>query len=102
MPVNCVLVDRGNSDTLYVGSDVGVFRKSAGSTSWVPLRNGMPPAIVTDLVSDNSGKVYAATHGRGVYELTMIDPLSARATPTPPLRLERERWPSKGRARVGR
>jgi photosystem II stability/assembly factor-like uncharacterized protein len=78
IPADCVLIDPNNADTLYVGTDVGVFRKSSGSTSWAPLRNDMPPAIVTDLVSDKSGRIYAATHGRGVYELTVIDALSAR------------------------
>lgn len=74
VPANALLIDRHNSNILYVGTDVGVFRTSAGSSVWTAISNGMPPVIVNDLVADESGKIYAATYGRGIYELGMISP----------------------------
>ena len=63
-----VLIDPLDVNAIYVGTDIGVFR-STGGTSWQPLTNGMPPVVVTELASHPSGLIQAATYGRGAFEL---------------------------------
>lgn len=52
VPVNALVLDHNDVDTLYVGTDVGVFRTVNGGTSWQAFDNGMPNAAVTDLHVD--------------------------------------------------
>jgi photosystem II stability/assembly factor-like uncharacterized protein len=72
IPVNALLV---RSPYLYAGTDIGVFRWDG--TRWTYFSEGMPPVIVTDFAVTADGKIVAATHGRGAYELV---------TPVPPRR----------------
>jgi hypothetical protein len=53
-----------------------VFRLPQGQTGWVPVNTGLPPVAVYGLTLVNkkgSGAryLYAATHGRGAYRLTL-------------------------------
>lgn len=75
-PVNAVVVDADR--TVYVGTDVGVWKGSpdtAGAEkkwTWTQLSNGLPEAPVLDLVLSQSPHLLrAATHGRGVWELNL-------------------------------
>ena len=53
---------------IYAGTDFGVLALAPGGTSWAATP-GMPQVAVYGLTLDDSGKrLYAATHGRGVYE----------------------------------
>jgi hypothetical protein len=67
IPVNALLIDPSNSSILYAGTDIGVFRYSG--SSWSYYSTGMPPVMVTDFDVTASGRIIAATHGRGAYEL---------------------------------
>ena len=52
--------------------DQGVFtaHESQGiSTSWFRLGSGLPNAAVDDLTAGPNGRIYAATHGRGVWRI---------------------------------
>jgi hypothetical protein len=66
-PVNDLLVVE---DTLYLGTDVGVFTSPVDTVSWKALGKDFPQAIVTDLryVPTNT-TLYAATFGQGVWSL---------------------------------
>ncbi|HEY6331580.1 MAG TPA: hypothetical protein VI756_19805 [Blastocatellia bacterium] len=70
LPVNATLIDPRNSGQLYIGNDIGVFQSAVGSGSWQPLNAGMPPVVVTSLVSQPLGLIQAGTYGRGAYQLT--------------------------------
>lgn len=38
-------------------------------TDWVPYQNGLPNVIVSDLeISYNDNKLWAGTHGRGLWK----------------------------------
>lgn len=68
---NSVLYDDGS---LVVATDVGVFSTPlaavAGSaTVWAPLGSGLPGVQVLGLTLDSAGDLFAATHGRGIWEL---------------------------------
>jgi photosystem II stability/assembly factor-like uncharacterized protein len=80
VPVNCFLFDPLRPTTVYVGTDVGVFRSSAGGTTWETFNSGMPPVIVTALASQANGKIQAATYGRGAYEFAQAAPPPAQVS----------------------
>lgn len=69
VPVNALLIDSRHRDTLYAGTDIGVFRYDVLAGAWEPFSSGMPPAIVAGFDVTASGTIVAATHGRGAYEL---------------------------------
>ena len=61
------IVKRGKQ--LIVGTDIGVFiSNDLNGTTWAPMGD-LPNIEVTQLVIDpaNSGRLFAATHGRGVW-----------------------------------
>ena len=57
---------------LYVSNDWGVLRLANGSTSWVPAGTGLPNVEVAGLtIVPSARKLYAATHGRSAWQLTL-------------------------------
>jgi hypothetical protein len=69
-PTNAIAVDeRTTPDTLYVGTDVGVFGSIDGGTSWFNANSGgLPNTVVMDLRLDlNTDKLIAVTHGRSAF-----------------------------------
>jgi photosystem II stability/assembly factor-like uncharacterized protein len=61
----------GGTD-IYVGTSDGVYRKASGGTSWIKNNGALPNVKVTQLVSD-SGFLYAATFGRGLWRKSVLD-----------------------------
>ncbi|MEN3356581.1 MAG: hypothetical protein V7637_563 [Mycobacteriales bacterium] len=71
-PVNDVVIGPGR--TVYVATDVGVFRGILPGL-WLRVGAGLPLAAVTDIqYNAASGRLFAATFGRGVYSI----PVTAR------------------------
>ena len=61
-----------DQDALVVATDVGVFdttKLRGGKTTWDAVGTGLPNVQVIGLVVDAAGDLYAATHGRGAWEL---------------------------------
>ncbi len=59
-----IAVDENN--TVYVGTDVGVFVRPSTETDWQPFLNGLPKTPVADLLINNtSNRIIATTYGRG-------------------------------------
>jgi hypothetical protein len=73
VPVNALAVDRNTSpETLYVGTDVGVFASTAGSGTWARVGTGLPKTIVMDVMIDqDAGRLIAATFGRGMWSVPL-------------------------------
>ena len=69
IPTNTILIDPRNPNTLWAGTDVGVYRSTVGGTTWESFNQGMPPAIVTELVAQSNGLIQAATYGRGAFQI---------------------------------
>lgn len=73
--VKTLAVDRMHPDTVYVGTQKGVYRgrsTDGGATwAWTPYSNGLPKAVqVRDLeVHPTTGVMRAATWGRSAYEV---------------------------------
>ncbi len=77
IPVNDLLVDPLNPRTLYVTTDIGVFRtanegldKAGQSKDWVAFNRGLPNGVwAQSLVAQPEGTIQVTTWGRGVYQL---------------------------------
>ena len=54
---------------MFLGTDAGVYVYDGGTDSWVGDNSGLPNVVVTDLdVQFATGKIRAATFGRGLWE----------------------------------
>jgi uncharacterized protein (TIGR03437 family) len=72
IPVNSVALDPLLAGAIYIGTDLGVFQTTDGGATWIRLSNGMPKVAVFMLrYHVASRSLIAATHGRGVYRLTL-------------------------------
>jgi hypothetical protein len=73
VPFHCIQPDPEFPDTLYAGSDLGVFVSADGGQTWDAFNRGLPEgAMVFDLKkspADNS--LLAFTHGNGVYRISL-------------------------------
>ncbi len=82
LPVLRLLVDRGDSTgkTLLAATDLSVFLSSDGGATWQPFNLQAIPAVpVFDLEENSNDVIFAATHGRSIYQLGT----AIASTPTP-------------------
>jgi uncharacterized repeat protein (TIGR01451 family) len=71
VPANTITIDPGASNTLYLGTDHGIYRSDSFGGSWYRFSSGLPNVPVYAITPDESRLLlFAATHGRGAYLLT--------------------------------
>jgi hypothetical protein len=71
LPVTDVAFDDPTGD-LYVSTDFGVMRLEGGETSWEVAGDGLPVVETPGLtIVTSSRRLYAATHGMGMWYLTL-------------------------------
>jgi len=71
VPVNAIVMDQSDTQRLYIGTNLGVYRSTDGGTTWEAFQNGLPNVMVTDLVLNNTtGVLVAVTYGRSMYHLS--------------------------------
>ena len=81
-PVNAIVYDPTDPGGVYVGTDFGVFHSPTEGGTWNRLQDGLPVSAVFDLAAHpGTGRLVAATHGRGMFELPIQVPLVARVRP---------------------
>ena len=62
------------AQTIYVGTDDGVFVTFNAGTSWTEISSNLPHAPIADIVFRQPGSaLLAATYGRGVYATSMAN-----------------------------
>ena len=88
-PVFTVAVDPNRPNDVYVGTEYGVYVNNAGwsGSTWTKINSGQLPNVHVHQLefSRANGKLRAATHGRGIWELTVTCPTyvpPTLATPT--------------------
>ncbi|KHK03765.1 WD40/YVTN/BNR-like repeat-containing protein [Desulfovibrio sp. TomC] len=80
IPTFALVVDPNFRNRLYVGTDLGVFASLDGGASWAVENSGFANVITESLrVEPVSKRLYAFTHGRGVWYV----PLPAKAASGP-------------------
>ncbi|RLD19750.1 MAG: hypothetical protein DRI69_07705, partial [Bacteroidetes bacterium] len=75
LPVNTIVRGKlGNQQSLYIGTDAGVFYRDFETGAWEEFRNGLPDVIVMDLeINSEYNIITAGTYGRGIYRSTLHD-----------------------------
>jgi hypothetical protein len=69
VPANALAIDPSNSQVIYCGTDIGVFRSSDAGASWIPFSNGLPRVAVFGMEIQQANRVLRiATHGRGMWD----------------------------------
>ncbi len=68
IPANDIVADPLQANTLYVATDFGVFYTTNGGTAWATLVTGLPRVAVMSLKLHPSRNLFAATHGRSMWE----------------------------------
>lgn len=86
IPVNCIVHQEDGRGTVYVGTDNGVYYLKKDSIHWVYYSEGLPKVIVSELEIDTASRtLVAATFGRGLWEVGLVDFDSTFGTSTGPL-----------------
>lgn len=69
LPVNCIVfVDGSYAESVYVGTDAGVFYRDGTLSSWAPFNTNLPNVTINDLkIFKPTNTLLAATYGRGVW-----------------------------------
>ena len=73
IPVNSVVTQPGSPNAVYAGTDMGVFYRDDYQPDWQLYGDGLPNVVVNELeVNMASGKLRAATYGRGIWEAELF------------------------------
>jgi photosystem II stability/assembly factor-like uncharacterized protein len=89
--VNDLLVLPNDTNTIWVGTEIGLFESIDNGLSWHLANNGLPPVSIWQMdVAD--GEIIVATHGRGIWsadlgisdvENRIVDEMSFNISPNP-------------------
>lgn len=74
VPVHTIAVDSSSSETLYLGTDIGVFVSLDGGATWARENTGFANTVVESLTIGSVGStlnLFAFTHGRGVWRVPL-------------------------------
>jgi photosystem II stability/assembly factor-like uncharacterized protein len=84
IPADAITYEIGSPDRLYLGTDFGVYTRDSSQSDWQYFNTGLPNVIVDDLeINYQSGKMRAATYGRGLWETVLPELVSVQELPKP-------------------
>ncbi|MBS2023120.1 MAG: hypothetical protein JST92_11955, partial [Deltaproteobacteria bacterium] len=70
VPAKTIKVDPGDSNTVYVGTELGLYRTQDKGTTWARMGKGLPLVSVTEIsVALDSSAIRISTFGRGFWEV---------------------------------
>jgi hypothetical protein len=87
IPAHTVAIDPTNSQRIYVGTDLGVFVSLDGGANWYKEVTGFSNVPVETLNYTTSGgktSLFAFTHGRSAYRVTLSSSCVTTVLPTNP------------------
>jgi hypothetical protein len=70
VPVNCIVMSNDAANSIYIGTDIGVFVTNDNRVNWIMYNNGLPTTRIYDLEINTAlatDRIYAGTFGRGVF-----------------------------------
>ncbi len=72
IPMHSVVIDHTAETNIYVGGEMGVYRKTIDESSWSLFNANLPNATIKELeIQYGSNKLKAATWGRGLWEVKL-------------------------------
>jgi hypothetical protein len=74
IPVHSIVVDPASSQTLYIGTDIGVFISLNGGATWARENTGFANVVTESLAVASQGgtlHLFAFTHGRGAWRVPL-------------------------------
>lgn len=72
MPIRSVVVDHTENSTIYLGAEIGVYKKSMSDTNWELFNENLPNTTAMELeIVYGSNTLRAATWGRGLWEYSL-------------------------------
>jgi hypothetical protein len=80
MPIYSSLIDYTNGNRIILGTEYGIWTSNSGGSNWTRDNDGMANCAVFMLRQQtqpynkcwNSGAIYAATHGRGIFRTNTL------------------------------
>lgn len=72
IPIRSVVIDHTDASTIYLGTEIGVYKKAMADNLWTLYNPDLPNMTVLELeVMYGSNTLRAATWGRGLWEYTL-------------------------------
>lgn len=72
IPCNNIIADPSIPDVLYLATDIGVYFTRNGGISWIPIADGIPIVVCSDLkLHQPSRTLVVGTYGRSSYKLDL-------------------------------
>ena len=72
LPIRSVVIDHTEASTIYVGTELGIYKKAMDADNWELYSPGLPSVSVPELeVVYGSNTLRAATWGRGLWEFDL-------------------------------
>jgi hypothetical protein len=79
VPVRSLTVNRFNTNHIYIGTEIGIFASENRGGAWSPSNEG-PANVPTDELFWMGNRLVAATHGRGMFRITVNTPPNTALT----------------------
>ena len=72
MPIRSVVIDHTENSTIYLGAEIGVYKKGMDENSWYLFNENLPNTTVMELeVVYGSNTLRGTTWGRGLWEYSL-------------------------------
>jgi hypothetical protein len=85
IPVHSIVVDPVNPQTLYIGTDLGIFVSTDDGATWAVENTGFANVVTEKLEIRGTGvnrKLFAFTHGRSAWRTPIVSGATAPGAPT--------------------
>ena len=74
MPIRTVVIDNDNNSTIYLGAEIGVYKKEMNASIWELFNENLPNTTIMELeIVQGSNMLRAATWGRGLWECKLAN-----------------------------